>query len=111
MFFCLFVFLDIDKYCDGIKCYPGSSVAKPNQPDDRSPIPQPHPYYHGGRQNQIYFAEKSQMKNAKARITLWNDNYLALFFFEVVLTKTMVINVVYPTINNQKPKIMSAMIK
>ena len=51
------------------------------------------------------------MKNAKARITLWNDNYLALFFFEVVLTKTMVINVVYPTINNQKPKIMSAMIK
>ena len=68
VFFCLFVFLDIDKYCDGIKCYPGSSVAKPNQPDDRSPISQPYPYHHGGRLNQIYFAEMSQMQMQK---NLW----------------------------------------
>ena len=34
----------------------------------------------------------------------------SLFFFQVVLTKTMVINVVYPTINNQKPEIMSVLV-
>ena len=57
----------------------------------------------------ITVAIRHKCKCIKCKCKLPPENMIVspLFLFQVVLTKTMVINVVYPTINNQKPEIMS----